>query len=161
MNGSMNVILSLSQYDIDSIYFYESIDNNIIKDGEFIKLYYSNDFFSMNGLYLNITQNNYKYESYFQNPEKYVVNVQFNNYVSDKLKTIEQKILEKINISNAPSYRLNDQIDNKSIKLYSKNNTFTSILLKISGIWKVNETYGITYKFIPICDPPIFQQSVG
>jgi hypothetical protein len=71
--------------------------------------------------------------------------------IIDKIRTIEEGILRKINIKNKiPQCKIFEQVRNGNIKIFSdniekNNNTF---LLKIAGIWETECNYGLTYKFI-------------
>jgi hypothetical protein len=73
--------------------------------------------------------------------------------IIDKIRTIEEGILRKINIrGKIPQYKIFDQVRNGNIKIFSdnieKNNNL--FLLKIAGIWETDYNYGLTYKFIKV-----------
>jgi hypothetical protein len=73
--------------------------------------------------------------------------------IIDKIRTIEEGILRKINIrGKIPQYKIFDQVRNGNIKIFSdnveKNNNM--FLLKIAGIWETDYNYGLTYKFIKV-----------
>jgi hypothetical protein len=73
--------------------------------------------------------------------------------IIDKIRTIEEGILRKINIrGKIPQYKIFDQVRNGNIKIFSdnveKNNNM--FLLKIAGIWETDYNYGLTYKYIKV-----------
>ena len=46
----MNIIKSIDQCNMNSIYFCEPIKNNVIINGSFTRILYSSDIFTMNGV---------------------------------------------------------------------------------------------------------------
>ena len=80
-----------------------------------------------------------------------------NNLIIEKIKNIEKEILEKFGNFNLqkkiPTYRIEEQIENKFIKLYSdvtetEKKQNIELILKISGIWEDDNKYGITFRFL-------------
>ena len=52
-----------------------------------------------------------------------------------------------------PSYNLSELLDGGVIRLFTESTEkkkLMNIILKISGLWEDNETYGITYKFFSV-----------
>ena len=147
----MNIILNLNQYNDNYIYFCDPINNTIINNSNFIRIFYLNDIISLNGIYLLINFIDCNYNVYF-NKFKYNFNINSNIEIINNLKLIEENILNKINIQNKqPQFKLYDQLINGNIKLFNidkinKNNCLFN--LKISGIWETDTQYGLTYKFI-------------
>lgn len=148
----MNIVKKLEQFNQNYVYFCDPIKNNIMNDGNFIRILYSNNFVVFNGIYLLIELNELTVEKYY-NKYKCSFNTYANKDIIDRVYEIEDSILKKINIPNKISqYKINEQLKNGIIKLY---NDFTiranaSFILKISGIWETNNNYGLTYKFIKI-----------
>jgi Zn-dependent M16 (insulinase) family peptidase len=148
----MNIVKTLEQYDDDSVYFCDPIKNNIMNDGNFIRIIYSTPIFTLNGIYLSININHLTIEKYYN---KFKCSFDTNLYkdLIDKLQTIENNIIKKINIrGKIPQYKIYEQLKNGNIKIFSEdiskiNNTF---LLKIAGIWETDMYYGLTYKFIKL-----------
>ena len=144
------MIITINKCIFDNVYFHEPVKNSII-DGEFIKVYYATDFFSLNGIYLYIPNDQYKTTVYYQTQDKSNSNIMFNNDFAQYMCNIETEILKKVCILNKnPVLKLSEQLNSTQIRLYSKKDDFTSILLKISGIWTNSTHYGITYKFTPL-----------
>lgn len=80
-----------------------------------------------------------------------------NNIIINKIKNIEKEILEKFGDfhlkKKIPTYRIEEQIENKYIKLYSdtietERKENIKLILKISGIWENDNKYGITFRFL-------------
>lgn len=149
----MNLIKTIDQYNEDSVYFCDPIKNNIMNEGIFIRIIYSNSLFMLNGIYISLFINHMNIEKYYN---KYKCRFDVSDYklVIDQLKLIEEGILKKVSIRNkTPQYKLNEQLRYGQLKIFyetktaysSTNNAF---LLKISGIWETDMHYGLTFKFI-------------
>lgn len=147
----MNIVKRIDQYNDDYIYFCEPIKNNIMNDGQFIRILYSTDKFTLNGIYLLFTLNDVVCEKYY-NKYRCTFDVEHNNEIIQNVKIIEENILKKLDIQNKiPQYKIYEQIKCGNIKIFNEINKNTcSFILKISGIWETFNNYGITYKFITI-----------
>ena len=149
----MNIVKTIEQYDDNNIYFCEAIKNNIMNDGSFIRILYSNHQFVMNGIYLYINLNDVSIEKFY-NKYKCNFNAILNKDLINNLKVIEENVLKKTIIKNKiPQYKIYEQIKNGHIKIFCENNNIkfnNQFILKISGIWETNTNYGLTYKFIKI-----------
>ena len=149
----MNIVKTLDQYDENYIHFCESIKNNVMTDGQFIRILYSTPIFSLNGIYLFFTLNDVFVEKYYN---KYKCSFNFVNHkeICEKISMIENGLLRKINLKNKiPQYKIQEQLINGNIKIFSDvypKHTSMCFLLKISGIWETNHQYGVTYKFSKI-----------
>lgn len=148
----MNIVKRLDQYDDKHVYFCEPIKNNIICDGNFIRILYSTNFVVLNGIYLLIQFNDVALEKYY-NKYNCNFNIQTHSDLIQNLKNIEENILKKISIKNKqPHCKVYEQIKSGNIKVFGdviskQNNLF---ILKISGIWETPKNYGLTYKFIKV-----------
>jgi hypothetical protein len=148
----MNIVKNIEQYNEDFVYFCDPIKNNIMNNGHFIRIIYSTPVFVLNGIYILININHISIDKYYN---KYKCTFDINQYrdTIDKLKSIEEGILNKVNIcGKIPQYKIYEQLKNGNIKVFSEtfekiNNNF---LLKIAGIWETETEYGLTYKFINI-----------
>jgi hypothetical protein len=152
----MNIVKTLDQYDENCIYFCDPIKNNVMNEGNFIRILYSTPTFVLNGIYLLIRLNDIIVEKYY-NKYKCIFNVNNHKDIIEEVKTIEDSLLKKIHIKNKfPQNKIHDQLKNGNIKIFSDVNpkTYTnSFLLKISGIWETETHYGVTYKFSKINHP--------
>ena len=146
----MNIVKTIDQYNDDCVYFCDPIKNNIMNDGNFIRILYSTPMFILNGIYLSISINQLTIEKYYN---KYKCSFDISSHINiiHRIKNIEEHILNKINIKGkTPQYKIYDQIGNGNIKIFSDNIDAISnqFLLKIAGIWETDYNYGLTYKFI-------------
>ena len=147
----MNLVKSINQYNEDNIYFCEPIKNNIMNEGNFIRILYSTNNVVLNGIYLLVSFNDIVCDKYY-NKYKCVFNTNTHKNIIDSLKIIEENILKKIEIKNKlPQLKIYEQLKNGNIKLFNEvNKTSCSFVLKISGIWETHNNYGLTYKFIKV-----------
>lgn len=146
----MNIVKTMEQYNDDCVYFCDPIKNNIMNDGNFIRILYSTPMFILNGIYMSISINQLTIEKYFN---KYKCSFDIGTHINiiQRIKIIEENILHKINIKGKiPQYKIYEQIGNGNIKIFADNIDHISnrFLLKIAGIWETEYNYGLTYKFI-------------
>ena len=146
----MNIVKTMEQYNEDCVYFCDPIKNNIMNDGNFIRILYSTPMFILNGIYMSISINQLTIEKYFN---KYKCSFDIGTHINiiQRIKIIEENILHKINIKGKiPQYKIYEQIGNGNIKIFADNIDHISnqFLLKIAGIWETEYNYGLTYKFI-------------
>ena len=154
----MNLVKTIEQFNSDCIYFCDPIKNNIMNDGNFIRILYSTNLFVLNGIYLTFTINNSTIEKYY-NKYKCCFDITENSIIIENIKNIETNILRKINIRDKiPQIKITEQLRCGNIKIFSeqdentynnetKNNQF---LLKIAGVCETDLYYGVTYKFIKL-----------
>jgi hypothetical protein len=150
----MNVVLGLDDIKIHHIHFQESVKNTIIEGSDFIRIIYSNELFSLNGIYIDFELDTTHIEKYF-NKYKYVLNnmTERNKSIISRLSQLEKDILDKVNIpgKKTPIYKISEHLHNGNIKLFIENNIpqagINKYILKISGIWANETEYGITFKF--------------
>jgi len=148
----MNIVKNIVQYNDNFVYFCDPIKNNIMNNGNFIRILYSTSIFVLNGIYLNISINQLTIEKYF-NKYKCSFDIGAHTNLIQRIKIIEENILRKINIlGKSPQYKIYEQISNGNIKIFSDNidNITNNFLLKIAGIWETEYHYGLTYKFIKL-----------
>jgi hypothetical protein len=156
------------------VFFCEPIKNNIIINGNFIKILYSTPNVVLNGIYLFLSFKNILCEKYF-NKNKYIfsVNDEHNSEIINYIQQVETSLLNKINIKNKiPLNKMYEQIKQGFIKIFTPlhspfeplgpegrqrcnedkitNNLNNDFLLKISGLWESETCYGVTYKFIKL-----------
>ena len=149
----MNLLVRTDQYNIDNVYFCDSIKNNIIVNGNFIRILYSTSKFTMNGIYILLNFDNFYIEKYY-NKYKYTFDTMVNSELINFVRNVEKDILTKLNIRDkCPVYKIYDQLKIGAINIITDKMEFNeNIILKISGIWETDTEYGITYKFINILD---------
>jgi hypothetical protein len=148
----MNIVIRIDQYDDKSIYFCEPIKNNIMNDGNFIRILYTNPQVTLNGVYLFVKLNDIVCEKYY-NKYKCNFDILSHSDIIDNLKVIEENILKKLDIKEkTPQFKIYEQIKNGNIKIFNDigNKSSCSFILKISGIWETFSNFGLTYKFVKV-----------
>lgn len=148
----MNIAKNIQQYDDNNIFFCEPTKNNVMNEGNFIRILYSTHNVVLNGIYLFITFNDISCEKYYT---KYRCCFNVNTHIDiiNNIKIIEENILKKYeNINKLPQYKIYEQLRNGNLKIFTDigNKSICSFILKISGIWETEDKYGLTYKFIKI-----------
>ena len=149
----MFLAISPSQFNPHYVMLSDKTKNNVMENGDFFRLYYSDPYCNSNGLYIYFTLKNVNIEKYF-NKIKCSFSEQDNIAVIKQLKEIEKKICFMLQfINNTCIYRIEEQLTNKYIKIYTdkpvnfgKNNSI-NLILKISGIWNNYTSCGITFRF--------------
>jgi hypothetical protein len=145
----MNLVKKIEQYNNDFLFFCEPIKNNIMNEGNFIRILYSSNLMVLNGIYLLINLTDVTCEKYYN---KYKCNFNIYNHkeIIDNLKIIEEDILKKYKTNKIPSYKIFEQLKAGHLKLFNDvgNLNSCSFILKISGIWETHSNYGLTYKFV-------------
>ena len=149
----MNIILELYKFNRENIQYLDT-KKNIIMNGNFTKIIYSDNNITLNGIYIHCP---FSIEQLDNNIQKNIIFNLNNEPFFNEIVKIENFILDyykqKNNIAKLPQYLLFNQIINQHIKLYNQNNMLfnnfnTQIVLKISGIWENADYFGLTYKFI-------------
>lgn len=145
----MNLVQQINQYNIKNVFYSEAIKNNVICDSNFIRIIYSTSNVSLNGIALDIPIINPTIDKYF-NKYKCIFNIIVNNQIIEQLTTLEYDLLNMYLCKDKiPQYKIGEQMQNGTIHFFAnnlkKNNLY---ILKISGIWFNETTYGLTYKFI-------------
>ena len=148
----MNIVKRIDQYDENNIFFCEPIKNNVMNEGNFIRILYSTYNVVFNGIYLLITLNDVSCEKYYT---KYRCNfsVAHHRDIIDNLKIIEEDLLKKCElVDKIPQFKIYEQLKNGNLKIFTDvgNRNMSSFILKISGIWETQYNYGLTYKFIKV-----------
>ena len=171
----MNIlVLPINEVIYDYIYFLDS-KKNILMDGIFTKLIYTNEWFTMNGLYINLPIEVQYIETY--QPRRYdfpqlgvpqnggykktiYFSVSQYSTILHQLDLLEQHILSKYNPTDKTKHK--SFLIMQSLKLgyfrifhsnkEEKNESSSSgFILKISGIWENPTEYGVSYKIMDAC----------
>ena len=151
----MNLLLSPNNYNINYIYFNDSIKNTVIDNSNFIKIMFSNNDLYLNGVYLLIELENITLEKYY-NKYKCIIseNSTINNNIFQFMYKLEHELLHKYNSIKNKKLIITNQLKQNNIKLFIENKNIKETMysklqfcLKISGIWEKNDEIGLTYKF--------------
>jgi hypothetical protein len=149
----MNIlILPITDVITEYIYFLDS-KNNMLMDGIFTKLIYTNEWFTMNGLYINlpiemqcIDNNNHYKQTVFFSVSQY-------SKLLHQLDLLEQHILSRYIPSEKnkhKSFVMMQSLKLGYFRIFKGENTkkITGFVLKISGIWENSNEYGLSYKIM-------------
>jgi hypothetical protein len=155
----MNILISPEDFNASQLFFTDSKENTIM-DGNFIKLIYSTDFLTLNGVFIDFPIESFEKKCF--NNKQYLFFNPENDKIIHTFERIENTILElfiQLNIDKNPDIKnkTNNQVIYKQLKNgIMKYYQYTNILLsekpkfyiKISGIWETNTQIGLTYKLI-------------
>ena len=153
---------TLDNFNISNIFILSPIKNNLIIDGLFYKLLYSEELYTSNGIYIDISMNG---GSNLNGRMSYDISKNMNTL--RKIYNIEryifQNILNSENNKKKIYYKISDQFKNGNMKLNhfnNNNNNFNNnnfnnndnnnFILKISGVWENSNSLGISFKLIQI-----------
>tara|TARA_Y100000591_G_scaffold332405_2_gene369607 strand:- start:160 stop:624 length:465 start_codon:yes stop_codon:yes gene_type:complete len=140
---------SLHNFNTKNICILSSIKNNLIIDGLFHKLLYSNNLYTSNGIYISIILNNTN-----NNNGRLTYDISDNLNILQKISQIEKYIFSNIinedNKDKKIYYKISEQLNNGSIKITNYNKNTKNFILKISGIWENSNALGISFKLIAI-----------
>ena len=161
----MIITLSLSNFDINDVYFCKPIKNKVMTSGHFIRIIYSNELVSINGIHLSFILNG-KVQEVYSNKFKYTTSFSEESNIIKSIQAIEEHILNNVNVQNkSPQYKLREKLNTGSFKFFQNSlntnshyktvsekssysgNSNIIFILKISGVWVTETSYGITYKF--------------
>jgi hypothetical protein len=149
----MYVVVDANKINTNHIFFQERINNTVIENSKFIRIIYSNELFTLNGIFLNFSLQLSGIEKSF-NKYKCMFDTNVNNETISILSYIEKTILQKINIKDKnPVYKISENLYFGFIKSFNNsvcNEDKNQFVIKIYGIWENNYEYGLTYKFINI-----------
>lgn len=150
----MNIAYKLEQLNLQNLFFMDS-KKNIIMDGKFTKVLYSDDLITTNGISMIIPFHNTTLDkTYNKTMLKFQTTDPTNAKLCNELAWIEKYILDyyKQITSNAKASTttLNDHMKNGNVKIYRDSNSTSvkHVIIKISGIWEDQTRVGLTYKFM-------------
>ena len=151
----MNIAYKLDQVNLQNLFFLDS-KKNIIMDGKFTKILYSDELLTTNGISVIIPFHNTTIDkTYNKTMLKFQTSDSSNVRITNELARIEKYILEyyKQISSNTKSATttLNDHMKNGNVKIYRDSISSANaknVIVKISGIWEDQTCVGLTYKFM-------------
>ena len=151
----MYLIINPADFNKNYLMLSDRIKNNIMNDGHFYRLYYSDSLATSKGLFLGFRLKSITIEKYF-NKLKCSFKKSANLRTITFIKGVEKAILEIMpeRKNRTPVYRIEEQLNNDFIKIFSNTpqtlsvkKEEVSLLLKISGIWTDNAHFGVTFRF--------------
>ena len=149
----MFLAISPSQFNPHFVMLSEKTKNNIMENGDFYRVYYSDTLSNSNGLYIYFSLKNVSMEKYY-NKIKCGFSFNENAEIISSLKLIESKLLDNITFTHKKKVkRIDEQLSHYFIKIFTDKevslgkNKNINLILKISGIWCDYKSYGITFRF--------------
>ena len=149
MVNMINMYSNINKVNLDNVFFQGAIKNTVIDNSIFIRIIYSNEMFSMNGIFVDIPITITNTERYY-NKYKCIFDVNKNMDEITKIISLEKSLLQKLNIQNKiMKFNISEQLKTGHIKLFSSDSVHpgNKIILKISGVWENNIEFGLTFKF--------------
>ena len=147
----MYISTNIEDFNINNVILTEPMKNTVIDNSNFIRIMYSTNLLTLNGIYIVCNISNIVIDFYFQK-YKCSFDVNENNNFISKIDNFESEILNNIYFNNKNKKKvLSEQVRSGNIKLFiedSNNIECHNIILKVSGIWESENEYGITYKFM-------------
>jgi len=167
------IVYDIPKFNVNNVFLLES-KKNMIMEGKFTKIIYSDAFFVLYGIFLKVPMmiEGTTTDNATGNKKFYRFNIQniTHENTMNEIIHIETRILEfykeVYNINKKLNTILRNQLYNGYIKIYrnpggeegsekstaddTKSTIFprkVNFLLKISGVWEDNESIGLTYKF--------------
>jgi len=148
----MYIVLDSDDFNINNIFYQEKVKNTVMDNSNFLRANYSNNLFTLNGIFIKFNLELYTIEKSF-NKFKCLFDIKTHNEIIVKFSEIEKNMMEKYSsLHKTPIYRISEQLNNGFLKIFNEteckdNNDF---ILKIYGIWETDCEYGLTYKFITL-----------
>ena len=148
----MYVVLDLDKMNINNVFYQEKVKNTVMDNSNFLRVVYSNELFTLNGVFVKFNLSLQTVEKSF-NKYKCLFDVKTHNEVVLKIASFEKNIMSRhLFINKTPVYRISDQLNNGYLKIFNEAscNQTNEFILKIYGIWENEFEYGLTYKFINV-----------
>ena len=151
---TMNIVLYKDNFNIENVNLLKKKTNTVV-NGTFTKFTYSNEYFIMNGLYLEFKVHNMKLKEDNKcisiNYQPYdIENINYLQYISN----IELNMLDYYNkvhnINKKPVNILSKKLysGNLKVNLINYVKIVNNITIKISGIWETENEVGLAIKLI-------------
>ncbi len=144
--------MKISQFDKHNIILSNRTKNNIVEQGFFYRMYYSDEYYCSNGIYILLKLKKVNVEKYF-NKIKCIFPINGNEIIIKKIKKIEEEIIKHYNFKKKKRYKISEQLNSKYVKIICEKNRnwgyrqSIDLALKFSGIWESDTEYGITFRF--------------
>jgi|TARA_B110000114_G_scaffold175331_1_gene204784 hypothetical protein len=148
----MNVAVGIDEFDINSVFYQKPITNTVMEDANFVRVLYSNELITINGIFIKINLKINNVEAYY-NKYKCIFKLGDNINSITNIKAIENDILKHFSNKKKQVNKISDQLNTEAIKIFTETtikNIPYEFILKISGLWETATEYGITYKFTHI-----------
>lgn len=132
----MNIIISPCDFNVQHMFFTDT-KNNIMMEGIFKKIIYSNESILLNGIFIEI-------------PKIFIKETM--TFFIDLEKTILRQYKTLYQVSKKENLGFQKQVENNTLRVYKERQTTpyrpTIYVIKISGVWETHTDFGLTYKII-------------
>ena len=148
----MYVVLDVSNIDINNVFYLEKVKNTVMDNSNFLRVVYSNDLFTLNGIFVKFSLNLHTVEKSF-NKYKCLFDSKSHQDIIAQISSIEKTMLSKqAFMHKLPICRISEQLTNGYLKIFNETTCkdTNEFILKIYGLWENNYEYGLTYKFITV-----------
>lgn len=155
----MNIVLNSEKINMNNIFFLDT-KRNVIIDGKFTKLIYSDSSVIMNGIYIDTPF--FPYTSY-RNSNRTTLYISHDNMINVRtmnlIYDIEERLLEKFRHHSKSNksmvHSIREQLITRCFKTFHEFSTHDinhSYILRISGIWENATSIGVTFRFNSVTD---------
>jgi hypothetical protein len=164
----MNLLLDINKVSIKNFYYLDT-KKNVIIDGNFTKMIYSNEYFSMNGSYFDFPIEINRLEKYGNKTTiQFHPHSKTNSPIILSFSKLEAAIIDYYRQNYQSNSRvvhtLSKQLNSGSVKIYKEYNYSNTdsnepevidvsnikCILKISGVWETVNEIGITFKLFRV-----------
>jgi len=148
----MNLVLQLTDFSINNVFFHDQVKNTVMENGKFIRIIYSDAWCALTGIFVRFPLTVVHVEKSF-NKFKCVL-AGGHSITTEQIMRLEQELLCKcadLMPHKLPIFRISEQLSAGLLKVFNyvanpvheEDNEF---ILKIYGIWENDTEYGLTYK---------------
>lgn len=150
------LVLELNEYDPDCFYFLET-EKNVLMDGLFTKMIYTQQNFTMNGLYYYFP---IQYSTVEPCGDKYYIHfdpsLAANKAIIEIIYKLETQVLlhyaSFTNRRKLSSMTMHKQLLKGKVRIHEPcpplSENSSEYILKISGVWETDAEFGVTYKWL-------------
>jgi len=143
----MFLLLRPNQVVQEHVIYGDKVRNTVIENSLFTRLAYSTPGVHFNGLCIRMDIVGGVISDHY-NKHKCTFPSYPNSQMIRSLISIERRTLESYSSPKIMVTNLRDHLMSGMIKIFTYEKNVGTIILKISGIWEDESSYGITYKFI-------------
>ena len=153
----LSLDINKNVFEKNNIIINDKTVNNVMPDPNsyFSRILYSNEYITLNGLYLMFEFVNVKVVNSYSKKIFYIEKNSYNKGIIEKILSIEKMIINKYFSSNNKKYNIHNQLLQYSFKIFDdsvKDGKYSKykFVLKIAGVWENKNEHGLTYKFLSI-----------
>jgi hypothetical protein len=115
----MNVAVGIDEFDINSVFYQKPITNTVMEDANFVRVLYSNELITINGIFIKINLKINNVEAYY-NKYKCIFKLGDNINSITNIKAIENDILKHFSNKKKQVNKISDQLNTEAIKIFTE-----------------------------------------